>query len=138
MPGYIHTYQSPTNLYGACMTTLKHDVWMSFWLFGSNFDVIFRKTNQRQRRLEEEPNWTVIDCKLKYFSHNIHNTNLFSSFIKSMQEKEFIMVVRCELKIPSLGITVRHHSASLEMPNSYTHDGILSRYIFLCVIIELK
>ena len=25
-----------------------------------------------------------------------------------MQEKESVMVVRCELKIPSLGITVRH------------------------------
>ena len=32
-----------------------------------------------------------------------------------MQEKESIMVVRCELKIPSLGVTVRHHSASLVM-----------------------
>ena len=30
-----------------------------------------------------------------------------------MQEKESIMVVWCELKIPSLRITVRHHSASL-------------------------
>ena len=32
-----------------------------------------------------------------------------------MQEKESIMVLRCELKIPSLWITVRHHSASLVM-----------------------
>ena len=30
-----------------------------------------------------------------------------------MQEKESIMVVRCVLKIPSLGKTVRHHSGSL-------------------------
>ena len=29
----------------------------------------------------------------------------------------YILVVRCELKIPSLEITVRHHSASLVMPN---------------------
>ena len=36
-----------------------------------------------------------------------------------MQEKESIMVVWCELKILSLGITVQHHSASLMMPNSY-------------------
>ena len=43
-----------------------------------------------------------------------------------MQEKESIMVVRCELKIPSLGITVRHHSASLVMPNSYPRDGIFN------------
>ena len=28
-----------------------------------------------------------------------------------MQEKESVMVVRCELKISSLGITVRHHEA---------------------------
>ena len=39
-----------------------------------------------------------------------------------MQEKESIMVVRCELKILSLRITVRHHSASLVMPNSYPRD----------------
>ena len=36
------------------------------------------------------------------------------------------MVVRFELKIPSLGITVRHHSTSLMMPNSYPRDGIFS------------
>ena len=29
---------------------------------------------------------------------------------KSTQEKESIMVVRCKLEIPSLWITVRHHS----------------------------
>ena len=40
-----------------------------------------------------------------------------------MQGKESIMVVRCELKIPS-EITVRHHFASLMMWNSYPHDGI--------------
>ena len=33
-----------------------------------------------------------------------------------MQEKDSIMAVWCELKIPSLGITVRHHSASLMTP----------------------
>ena len=36
------------------------------------------------------------------------------------------MVVRYELKIPSLGITVQHHSASLLMPDSYSRDGILN------------
>ena len=30
-----------------------------------------------------------------------------------MQEKEYIMAVLCELKIPSHGITIRHHLASL-------------------------
>ena len=43
-----------------------------------------------------------------------------------MLEKETIMVVRCELKIPSLGITVRHHSARLMMPNSYPRDRIFN------------
>ena len=40
-----------------------------------------------------------------------------------MQEKESIMVVWCKLKILSLRITVRHHSASLAMLNSYPHDN---------------
>ena len=46
-----------------------------------------------------------------------------------MQEKESIMVVRCELKIPSLWITVRHHSASLVMQNSYPCDGIFNQHL---------
>ena len=41
-----------------------------------------------------------------------------------MQEKESIMVVRYDLKIPSFGIAVRYHSASLVMPNSYPRDGL--------------
>ena len=43
-----------------------------------------------------------------------------------MQEKESVIVVRCELKIPSLGITVRYHSARLGMQNSYPRDGIFN------------
>ena len=35
-----------------------------------------------------------------------------------MQEKESIMVVRCELKIPSLG-----------MPNSYPRDGFVNPHL---------
>ena len=46
-----------------------------------------------------------------------------------MQEKESIMAVRCELKILSLGVTVRHHSASLVMPNSYPPDGIFNPHL---------
>ena len=46
-----------------------------------------------------------------------------------MQEKESVMVVRCELKIPSLGITGRHHWASLVMPNSYPRDGIFNPHL---------
>ena len=46
-----------------------------------------------------------------------------------MQEKESEMVVRCKLKIPSLGITVQHHSVSLVIPNSYPRDGILNPHL---------
>ena len=46
-----------------------------------------------------------------------------------MQEKESIMAVRCKLKIPSLWITVWHHSASLVMPNSYPRDGIFNPHL---------
>ena len=43
-----------------------------------------------------------------------------------MQDEESIMVVWCELKVPSLKITVRHHSASLMMLNSYRRDRIFN------------
>ena len=48
-----------------------------------------------------------------------------------MQETESMLslVVRCELKIPSLGITVPHQSASLMMPNSYPCDGIFNPHL---------
>ena len=41
---------------------------------------------------------------------------------KGMQEKVSIMGVWCGQKNPSLGITVRHHSASLVMPISDPRD----------------
>ena len=46
-----------------------------------------------------------------------------------MKEKESVMIVRCEPKIQSLGITFRHHSASLVMPNSYPRDGIFNPHL---------
>ena len=46
-----------------------------------------------------------------------------------MQEKESTMVVWCELKILSLGITVRHHSANILMPNSYPHDWTFNAHL---------
>ena len=46
-----------------------------------------------------------------------------------MQEKESIMTVRCQLKILSLGITVRHHSASLMVPNSYPRGEIFNQHL---------
>ena len=46
-----------------------------------------------------------------------------------MQKKEPIMVVWCELKIPSLEISVWHHLASLVMPNSYPHNGSFNPHL---------
>ena len=45
-----------------------------------------------------------------------------------MQEKESIMAVGCKLKIPSLRINVRHHLASLVIPNSYPRDRIFNSH----------
>ena len=39
------------------------------------------------------------------------------------------MVVRQELEIPSLGITVWHHSTSLVMPNNFPRDGIFNPHL---------
>ena len=46
-----------------------------------------------------------------------------------MQERESIMVVRCELKIPSLWVTVQRCSASLVMLNSHPGDRIFSSHL---------
>ena len=58
-----------------------------------------------------------------------------------MQERESMVVVRCELKIP-FWITVRHHSASLVMSNNYPRDGIfnphLTCYTVLCPFESMK
>ena len=46
-----------------------------------------------------------------------------------MQDKESIMVDWSELKIRSIGIAGRHHSASLAMPNGYPRDRIFSPHL---------
>ena len=46
-----------------------------------------------------------------------------------MQEKESIIVVWSKLKVPSLRITVRHHSASLAMMTSYRRDRIFNPHL---------
>ena len=46
-----------------------------------------------------------------------------------MQQKESIMVALCEQKFLSLGITVRCHSASLMMLNSYPSDRIFNPHL---------
>ena len=55
-----------------------------------------------------------------------------------MQEKEPIMVVLCKLKVPSLRITVRHHSASLTMLNSYSRDRIFNPQLTAIKILIIK
>ena len=61
---------------------------------------------------------------------------------KGMQEKVSIMDVWCGLKNLSLGITVRHHSASLVMPISdprdrfFYHTPMKDTYILIKAEIE--
>ena len=55
-----------------------------------------------------------------------------------MQEKEPIMVVWCKLKVPSLRITVRHHSASLAMLNNYRRDRIFNPQLTALKILVIK
>ena len=67
--------------------------------------------------------------KCSYFSVTFIKQHIFKSKcncrMKSRQEKESIMVRRCKLKISVTRVTVRHHSASLVMPNSYPRDRSL-------------
>ena len=73
--------------------------------------------------------------QIKLMSDGNHQTQWTPSKLKynrrrkSMQENEPILVDRCELKTVSLGITVRHHSASLVMPNSYPRDVIFNPHL---------
>ena len=59
----------------------------------------------------------------------IQDPKILCTPLSKFLDPPLIMVVRCELKIPSLGITVRHHSASLLMPNSYPRDGIFNQHL---------
>ena len=105
---------------------------MSFLTSWRHVDVIFLP-NVDANILERS--WTehFLIEKCSYFGVKLIKQYIFKSKCncrrKSMQEKESVMVVWCELTIPSLKITVRHHSASLEMPNSNPHDGIFNPHL---------
>ena len=108
------------------------DILASFLTSWHLFHVSFRQIFRLQS-IREEPNPTSLDKKkCSYFSIKLIKQHVCkfkpkcNSWKKSMQEKESVMVVRFKLKIPSLGITVRHHTASLLMSNSYPCDGIFN------------
>ena len=48
------------------------------------------------------------------------------------------MVVWCKLKVPSLRITVRNHSASLAMLNSYRRDRIFNPQLTAIKILIIR
>ena len=77
-----------------------------------------------------EPNISWSKKKWSHFSIKLIKRHIFKPKCnyrkKSMQEKESVMVVQFEMKFASLGITVRHHTASLLMSNSYPCDGIFN------------
>ena len=102
-------------------------------------------------RRKEEQNRTFLGRKCTYFSIKLiikkkkkkkkkkrKKKSIFflkyNSRRKRMQTNESIMCFFffsfcCELKIPPLGITVRHPSTSLVMPNSYLHDEIFNPHL---------
>ena len=83
--------------------------------------------------IREEPNRTFLDKKWSYFGLKLMKQCMFKSNCncqrKSMQANRICNGHWCELKIPSLRITIWHQSASLMMPNSYPLDGIFNPYL---------
>ena len=120
----------------SCMTS----VWW-FWRFDVIFDILesfFMLVSVKRfdvNVIRVEPNWTFLDKKKKcsHFRMKLIKQHIFKPKCncqkKSMQEKESEMIMRFELKILSLGITVRHHLAGLVFPNSYPRDGIFNQIL---------
>ena len=61
----------------------------------------------------------------------MHDFSLHVIFEGKVCKKKSIMVVRCRLKILSLGVTDRFHLASLVMPNSYSHMDCVKQISYL-------
>ena len=110
-PGFPWTRPGLGNvvLHAGCKTTVVHDVSMmnltSCW---HHFHVSFRQTFRRQRTCKRKDRTELFLIeKCSYFSIKLIKQHMFKSKCncrrKSMQEKESIMVLRCKLKIPSLG-----------------------------------
>ena len=125
MSSYMEVVRWPS-----CTTS----VWC-FWHHFCRLDVIFTSVSAKRFDVnvsERSRTELLLIKKCSYFSINLITQHIFKSkcncFWKSMQEKESIMVLRCKLKIPSL-VTIRHHSASLVMPNSYPHNGIINQHL---------
>ena len=97
-------------LHGVCKTTLMHDVsmmsWMSFLTSWHHFHISFHQTFRCQHIERSCTEHFLIEI-CSYFSIKLMKQHIFKSkcnfWRKSMQEKEYIMVLRCKLKIPSLG-----------------------------------
>ena len=85
------------------------------------FDVIFRQTFRRQH-IRKEPNRKFLIEKCSNFSLKMIKQHIFN--LNAIVERR--VIVRIELKISSPGITARHYSARLLMPNSYPRDGIFN------------
>ena len=80
-----------------------------FWCQNFMLKSFFSLTFWRQH-IRKEPNLTFLDKKCSYFGVILIIQYIFkpkcNCRMKSMQEKESVMVVWCKLKIPSRGITV--------------------------------
>ena len=113
--------------------TLVHDIRMTiliaFLTSWHHFSAKRFNANMLERRRTEQ----FLLKKCSYFGVKLIKQYLFNPKCncrrQGMLNKKAVMVVRCELKIPSLRITVQHQSASLVMPNSYPCDGIFSPHL---------
>ena len=110
-PAFLWTRPGLGNvvLHGGCKATRawrQYDNLTSLLTSWRHFHVRFRQTFRRQRRRQSRTELFLIE-KCRYFSVNLTKQDIFKSKCncrrKSMQEKDSIMVLRCKLKIPSLG-----------------------------------
>ena len=100
-----------------------------FWCHDTSFDVMMRVLTSFSTKCQCR-NQTFLDQKCRYFSVKLQNNTHLS--LNAADEGSV-----CKKKNPQwlfganwkLWITVRHHSASLVMLNSYPHDGIFNPHL---------
>ena len=103
---------------------------LSCTTLGCRFDFIFCQKFQCHRRWEE-PNWTVLDCKLKYFRgkfvklrYSSLNTIVKGRICKKNNNGCSVWIVNSVTQD-----NCWHNSASPVKPNSYPCDGIFNPHL---------
>ena len=100
------------------------------WYCAKRFDINFWDSSRAKQFLLEN----IVILALIWWNNTYSNLNAVVAG-RVCKKKNLIMVVRCEMKIPSLRKTVRHHSTSFVTPNSYPHDGIFNPHLTTIILI---